>query len=85
MADRPLSEHEFGGVSTDLKLSIVEGYLRAFTTALRRQFRELIYVDAFAGTGERTVRRDAGPQDIFNANAAEVERLRRIGEDRNRH
>jgi three-Cys-motif partner protein len=76
MADRPLSEHEFGGVSTDLKLSIVEGYLGAFTTALRGHFRELIYIDAFAGTGERTVRRDAGPQDIFNTNVAEVERLR---------
>jgi len=73
MADRPLGEHEFGGVSTDLKLSIVEGYLRAFTTALRRQFGELVYIDAFAGTGERTVRRDAG---VFGSDASEVEHLR---------
>jgi len=56
MNGRPLGEHEFGGVSTDLKLSIVEDYLRAFTTALRSKFRELVYIDAFAGTGERTVR-----------------------------
>ncbi|MGK9236397.1 three-Cys-motif partner protein TcmP [Inquilinus limosus] len=49
------ADHEFGGVSTDLKLSLVEGYLRAFTTALKGKFSELWYIDAFAGTGERTV------------------------------
>ncbi len=48
--------HEFGGQHTELKLSIVEGYLKAFTTALRPKFKELWYVDAFAGTGNRTVR-----------------------------
>ncbi len=49
-------EHEFGGQHTELKLSIVEGYLKAFTTALRPSFKELWYIDAFAGTGNRTVR-----------------------------
>lgn len=48
--------HEFGGQHTELKLSIVEGYLKAFTTALRPRFKELWYIDAFAGTGNRTVR-----------------------------
>ena len=33
-----ISDHEFGGDSTDLKLSLVEGYLTAFTTALRKKF-----------------------------------------------
>ncbi|MDQ0467035.1 three-Cys-motif partner protein TcmP [Labrys wisconsinensis] len=51
-----LSDHEFGGVSTDLKLSLVEKYLTAFTTALQNQFSDLWYIDAFAGTGERTRR-----------------------------
>lgn len=49
------TDHEFGGISTDLKLSLVGGYLQGFTTALRPQFQNLWYIDAFAGTGERTV------------------------------
>lgn len=49
------SDHEFGGVSTDLKLSVVGEYLHQFTKALRPQFEKLWYIDAFAGTGERTV------------------------------
>jgi hypothetical protein len=49
-------DHEFGSQATELKLSVVEAYLRAFTTALRRKFPELWYIDAFAGTGERAER-----------------------------
>ena len=55
------SDHVFGNISTDLKLSMVGNYLRAFTTALKdkpspsRRFA-LWYVDAFAGTGERTLK-----------------------------
>lgn len=49
-------DHEFGSPATELKLSVVEAYLRAFTAALRRSFAGLWYVDAFAGTGERTER-----------------------------
>ncbi|MFI4936174.1 MAG: three-Cys-motif partner protein TcmP [Caulobacterales bacterium] len=77
MADRPVGEHEFGGVSTDLKLSIVEGYLRAFTTALKPSFRELIYIDAFAGTGERTVRDTSDEASLFDADTPDrIQRLR---------
>ncbi len=77
MADPPVTEHEFGGVSTDLKLSIVESYLSAFVTALRPSFRELIYIDAFAGTGERTVRHAADEGGLFDASTPErIERLR---------
>lgn len=72
-----LSEHEFGGVSTDLKLDIVGRYLRAFTTALRNRYPNLIYLDAFAGTGERTVRHDASPGNLIDEPVeARVERLR---------
>jgi three-Cys-motif partner protein len=49
------ADHKFGSISTDLKLSLVGEYLRQFTTALRPQFENLWYIDAFAGTGERTV------------------------------
>jgi three-Cys-motif partner protein len=53
---RPAADHEFGSQATDFKLSLVEAYSRAFTTALRGKFPELWYLDAFAGTGERTER-----------------------------
>ena len=72
-----ISDHEFGGVSTDLKLSMVQGYLSAFTTALRGRFSELWYIDAFAGTGERTVRLEATAANLFDDEAPErVERRR---------
>jgi len=70
-----LSDHEFGGVSTDLKLSLVERYLSAFTTALRGKFKELWYIDAFAGTGERTVKLAARGSDLFDA--AQEEQIER--------
>ncbi len=70
-----LSDHEFGGVSTDLKLAMVKGYLTAFTTALQRRFEHLWYIDAFAGTGERTVRLEAQDGSLFDPPAGErVER-----------
>jgi three-Cys-motif partner protein len=72
-----ISDHKFGGVSTDLKLSMVQGYLSAFTTALRGRFSELWYIDAFAGTGERTVLLEATPANLFDAETPErIERHR---------
>ena len=41
----------FGGPWTEQKLDILEKYLEAYTTALKRQGFRLIYVDAFAGSG----------------------------------
>ncbi|KRR21883.1 three-Cys-motif partner protein TcmP [Bradyrhizobium retamae] len=71
------SDHEFGGVSTDLKLSVVGNYLRQFTIALRPQFEHLWYVDAFAGTGERTVIIPSQAADMFGPGAdARIERQR---------
>ena len=43
--------HGFGGDWTERKLEILEKYLNFYTTALTGKFR-LLYVDAFAGTGE---------------------------------
>ena len=48
--------HGFGGTWTEDKLARVEKYLRAFTTALKRQPFRLMYVDAFAGTGYRATK-----------------------------
>ena len=72
-----ISDHEFGGVSTDLKLSMVHDYLSAFTRALESKFSDLWYIDAFAGTGERTVRLDAIAANLFNEETPDrVERRR---------
>jgi len=35
------AEHEFGSQATELKLSVVDAYLHAFTASLRRKFPEL--------------------------------------------
>jgi len=70
-------DHEFGGQHTDLKLSIVESYLKAFNTALNWKFSRLIYIDAFAGTGFRTVRVDARDGGLFDEPVAESVEQRR--------
>ena len=41
----------FGGTWTERKLEILKRYLDAYTTALKDQPFQLIYVDAFAGAG----------------------------------
>jgi hypothetical protein len=71
------TDHEFGSLSTDLKLSLVEDYLKAFTQALHAKFTELWYIDAFAGTGERTVRiAGADATDLAPAVEERIERRR---------
>lgn len=42
----------FGGPWTEEKLAILKKYLDAYTTALKNQPFCLVYIDAFAGTGE---------------------------------
>jgi three-Cys-motif partner protein len=41
----------WGGEWTKDKLERLRNYLRAYTTALKNQPFELIYIDVFAGTG----------------------------------
>ena len=50
------NQHIFGGVWTEQKLERVAKYLRAYTTALKNQPFELLYIDAFAGTGYRATK-----------------------------
>ena len=45
----------FGGVWTIEKLKILERYLDAYTTALKNKSFQLVYIDAFAGSGKITV------------------------------
>ena len=68
-------DHEFGDQHTELKLSIVEKYLKFFTTALRGKFEELWYIDAFAGTGSRTVKYEERAAGLLDA--GEPERIER--------
>lgn len=69
--------HSFGGEWTTTKLDILGKYLTAYTTALQdkptpeRPFRKA-YIDAFAGTGYRTMSRTGSdaPDDEADANLA---------------
>lgn len=44
--------HKFGGYWTEVKLQALEDYLFFFGHALKNKNFELLYIDAFAGTGE---------------------------------
>ena len=48
-----LVEHRFGGRHTDDKLERLRQYLTAFATALKNKGFVRVYVDAFAGSGDR--------------------------------
>src|SRR4051812_48078550 len=43
---------QFGSAHTQVKLDKLEEYLRAYTTALKKQNFKLFYFDAFAGAGD---------------------------------
>ena len=47
-----MSKHHFGGQWTLIKLDILKKYLNAYTTSLKKQNFRLLYIDAFAGSGE---------------------------------
>lgn len=48
-----LSAHAFGGTWTDQKLRVVKEYLDAYVQVMKKQSFRLLYIDGFAGTGER--------------------------------
>jgi three-Cys-motif partner protein len=45
--------HAFGGAWTERKLSVVRRYLESYAQALKNQRFQRVYIDAFAGTGDR--------------------------------
>jgi three-Cys-motif partner protein len=55
--------HRFGGLWTDLKLQAVERYFSPYAQVMKRQQFKKIFVDAFAGTGER--QQAAGKSDVI--------------------
>ncbi|MFL9829195.1 three-Cys-motif partner protein TcmP, partial [Rhodoplanes sp. SY1] len=52
-----------GGIHTVEKLSILQSYLKFYATALKNQGFSLIYIDAFAGTGDYAL--DLGDAGLF--------------------
>ncbi|RVC47449.1 MAG: three-Cys-motif partner protein TcmP [Mesorhizobium sp.] len=70
-------DHEFGGQHTDIKLEIVEKYLQRYSAALHTWCDAVWYIDAFAGTGSRTVRVKAKEGDLFEEPAPEYVEQRR--------
>lgn len=66
-----MSDHEFGGQWTRVKLKILESYLQFYTTALHKRFT-LHYVDAFAGTGKQSIKKKNRDQLEFEEHAQKV-------------
>lgn len=50
-----MSQQNFGGPWTEQKLKCIKDYLGAYSTALKKQPFKRFYIDAFAGTGYRTL------------------------------
>jgi three-Cys-motif partner protein len=62
---------EFGGDWTQEKLSRVSSYLTAYTTALKNAKFDLVYIDAFAGTGYRNQKTEANIATLFSDQVGE--------------
>lgn len=60
-----MTQKPFAGAHTELKLEKLSGYLDAYTTALKKQNFTLIYLGAFAGTGD--IPRPPGDTPLFGA------------------
>ena len=52
-----MSPHRFGGPWTVKKLEVLKAYLSAYAHVLKNQPFNRIYIDAFAGTGDRAATR----------------------------
>ena len=68
----------FGGPWTLEKLDILESYLDAYTTVLKKQQFKLMYIDAFAGTGRIELPGDADDKDVRNFVSGSAERAIKI-------
>jgi three-Cys-motif partner protein len=57
---------QFGSAHTEKKLQTVQKYLGVFTTALKKQSFELLYVDACAGSGSSQARAKSGQAQLID-------------------
>ena len=62
---KKLAQHNFGGNWTALKLERVRKYLRAYTTIMSKQPFRFAYIDAFAGTGYRTLKESGNATELM--------------------
>lgn len=69
---------KFGGGWSDKKLDVLAEYLRAYTTALKNQPFELLYIDAFAGAG-RALLESQNEDDFFETSDLQSDALYRHG------
>ena len=67
------NQQNFGGNWTTEKLERVRKYLKAYATIMKNWNFHFAYIDAFAGTGYRTDRQDADPDELMFPEIAERE------------
>lgn len=72
--------HKFGGADTARKLRCLEEYLEAYSTALKGRDFKRVYIDAFAGSGDRTEVRPALP--LFGTDSTEPQEVTTPGSAR---
>ena len=65
-----MTANAFGGRWTSEKLDILQDYLGFYTTALRKQSFDLVYIDTFAGTGRCKIRDGTGGSMIIAGSAS---------------
>lgn len=58
-----MATHEFGGGWTEIKLDLLQRYLVSWLNVMQNQVFDLVYIDAFAGSGKCTVRGQDGEID----------------------
>lgn len=61
--------NKFGGFWTADKLSVLESYLGFYSKALKNQPFELVYIDAFAGTGRCHIKGLNGRHQVIDGSA----------------
>ena len=74
--DEQQKKHQFGGEWTTVKLKVLSNYLQSYTNALKKAPFHKLYIDAFAGTGYRDIRRegdDVASQSILFPDMVELE------------
>lgn len=70
------AEQTFGGNWTDEKLQHILKYLKAYTKIMSKGNYRFAYIDAFAGTGYRTLKQDDSSQELLLPEFAEPDSLR---------
>jgi three-Cys-motif partner protein len=70
-----LTSQQFGSSWTEEKLNRVRKYLVAYTTIMSKQSFRFAYIDAFAGTGYRTLKRQQNQKELMFPEFAEQDTL----------